>query len=123
MPEHNQKVSWTTLLSTSILASSVVENEGLIPLNPTKLSGFIGSCAIQSNPRIQQNNVMQAFENVEQTFEFLNSAHNTTHYADRLKKVGFDTAIVNAACEMLGALGTIVVGSYANQMAEEIFED
>ena len=115
------------LLAGTVLASSLSEGDGLIPLNPTKWPEFIASSALQSDPRIQPNNVLQAVENLEATFEYLDSAHNVTHSKDRWTKVGFDTAVVNAACEIPGALGTIFAGSYANQMAEqyvqEIIED
>lgn len=57
----------------------MVEDESLIPFNPSKLPEFMTSCAVQSDPRIQPNNVMQAFDNLEQTLEYLDSAHNISH--------------------------------------------
>ena len=114
-------------ISALLLASNMIEkSESLVPINPSKLPEFITSCAIQSDPN-RPNNAMQMAENVEQTLEYLDSDHNLTHRSDRLKKVLFDTSIVNFACEMPGALTTIFAGSYANQMAEqytqEIVED
>lgn len=96
-------------------------------MNPSKWPDFLAACALQSDPRIKPNNVLQAVENLEATFEYLDSANNSTHSRDRWTKVGFDTAVVTAACEILGALGTLFAGSYANQAGEqyvqEIIED
>jgi len=87
----------------------------------------MAACAIQSDPRIEPNNAMQAFENLEQTLEYLDSAHNSTHHSDRLGKVLFDTAVGSAGYEFPSALGTIFAGSYANEIAaqytNEIVED
>lgn len=83
----------SALLATTIFSNTVSESEGLIPFNPTKLPKFIASCAIQSDPRIKPNNGMQAFENLEQVCEYLDSSHNQSHYSDRLKKVLFETAL------------------------------
>ena len=123
MPENTA----AALLTGTIVAASASESEGLIPLNPTKWPEFLVSSAIQSDPRIQPNNILQAVENLEATLEYMDSPHNITHWKDRLTKVAFDTSVVTAACEMPTALGTIFAGSYANQAAEqyvqEIIED
>lgn len=100
--------------------------EGLIPLNPTKWPSFSIMSGALEDPRISGEH-LQWVQNVESSVEYIANSHNETHRAARLGKLGFDSIIVNAACELPYDMGIPFAADYANQAAatytNEIVED
>lgn len=74
---------------------------------------------LTSDQRLERNDFMQPWENLESSFEYLASSQNDSHYNTRFQKLLFDTAVVNGLCEIPGGIGTAFAGSYANQMASQ----
>nr|WPV76535.1 hypothetical protein [Naviculales sp.] len=109
------------------LHTSLPTAEKLVPINPTRTPSYYGGSVLTSDQRLERNDFMQPWENLESSMEYLASSHNDTHYNTRFRKLMFDTAVVNGLCEVPFSIRSAFAGSYANTMAAqymtEIVED
>lgn len=107
--------------------TSLPTAEALVPINPMRMPSYSIGSMLTSDQRLERNDFMQPWENVESSLEYRSSSHNDTHYNTRFQKFMFDTAVVNGLCEVPSTIGGALAGSYANSMAaqymDEIVED
>lgn len=107
--------------------TSLLTANALVPINPMKIPSYYIGSMLTSDQRLERNDFMQPWENVESSLEYLSSSHNDSHYNTRFQKFMFDTAVVNGLCEVPSNIGGALAGSYANSMAaqylDEIVED
>ena len=57
--------------------------DALVPINPTRIPSYYLGSMLTSDQRLERNDFMQPWENVESSLEYLSSAHNETHYNTR----------------------------------------
>jgi hypothetical protein len=107
--------------------TSLPTADALVPINPMRMPSYYIGSMLTSDQRLERNDFMQPWENVESSLEYLSSSHNDSHYNTRFQKFMFDTAVVNGLCEVPSSIGGALAGSYANSMAaqysDEIVED
>lgn len=51
----------------------------LVPINPSRIPSYWVGSVLTSDQKLERNDAMQPWENLESSLEYLSSSHNDTH--------------------------------------------
>ena len=94
------------------------EAEALIPINPMRWPAHAAGSIIGQDLANADSLIAKPFTNLAISTQYLESAHNKSHFYSRLRELGMDTVDVNAMSEW-SVVGNTASGAYANWTANK----
>ena len=94
------------------------EAEALIPVNPMRWPAHAAGSIIGQDLKNADSLTAKPFTNLAISKQYLETAHNRSHFYSRVREVGMDTLDVNALSEW-SVVGNTASGAYANWAANK----